>query len=320
MIGHRLQRPGTNGVSLSLGRIIPPEQYRSDPLDSRTDQFSFCAALYEALYQQLPFAGKELADLAGEILLGKVRPVPKESPVPPLIAEVLRRGMALDPEQRFPSMAELLQALAIDPRHDPAGAPRPRRLFSVIVLGGLAILVSGLILKGGSHKASGEELLNVSVFMLLVILGAGWWQRRSLQQNSYHRGMARLVLLAAVQLFTVRLLALLAGLSTPQTLTMDFASLIAVGTLMAWDYTPAAWPVPVGCFVLGIVSARFPHLALPLGSVFLPASAAIFLLGWNRAVRRRAVRRRAERKARMDRKDPSPPGPPGSRPGPSSGE
>lgn len=128
------------GALAGTPAYMSPEQYRGDPLDSRTDQFSFCAALYEALYRQLPFAGKELADLAGEILLGRVRPVPKESTVPPLIAEVLRRGMALDPAQRFPSMEELLSALLIDPRHDPAGAPRPRRLFTVAVFLALVVL------------------------------------------------------------------------------------------------------------------------------------------------------------------------------------
>jgi hypothetical protein len=210
--------------------------------------------------------------------------------VPPLIEQVLRRGMSLDPELRFPSMAELLAALVIDPRHDPAGAPRPLRRYSVILLSGLSLLVLGLLLKGRFHKASGAELLGVAVFMLLVVLGAGWILRRSLRQNSFHRGMARLVLLTAVQLFVVRLVALIAGLSTPQTIAMDFAAIISIGTLMSWDYTPVAWPIPIGCLILSIVVACFPDYALLLGGMFLPACAIGYLLSWNRAVRRRSLR------------------------------
>ena len=42
---------------------MAPEQFRAERADARTDQFSFCVSLYEALYGERPFAGDSLAAL-----------------------------------------------------------------------------------------------------------------------------------------------------------------------------------------------------------------------------------------------------------------
>ena len=41
--------------------------------DARSDQFSFCVAVYEAVYGERPFAGKSLTDLTRNVLSGRVR-------------------------------------------------------------------------------------------------------------------------------------------------------------------------------------------------------------------------------------------------------
>src|SRR5205085_10925695 len=122
------------GALVGTPAYMSPEQYRGERADARSDQFSFCAALYEALYKVKPFDGEDLADLSGNILLGKMRPVPAGSQVHPVIEQALRRGLSSDPAQRFPSMSELLTALDIDPQRDPGGAPRVRRGFIVGLL------------------------------------------------------------------------------------------------------------------------------------------------------------------------------------------
>ncbi|PSM31383.1 hypothetical protein BVG81_005700 [Haliangium sp. UPWRP_2] len=53
------------GAILGTPGYIAPEQLEGREVDARSDQFSFCVALYEAIYQQLPFAGDSFADYAG---------------------------------------------------------------------------------------------------------------------------------------------------------------------------------------------------------------------------------------------------------------
>ena len=76
----------------------------------RSDQFSFSVALYHALYGEFPFAGEGLQELLGSMETGAIgleRSVGQAARV----RKALRRGLSVDPSQRFPSMGELLAAL-----------------------------------------------------------------------------------------------------------------------------------------------------------------------------------------------------------------
>ncbi len=91
---------------------MPPEQFRHNGLvGPASDQFSFCASLYEALYGQLPFAGETLHEVALSISRGDLRSPPRSSRVPGWLHSVVQRGLRIDPQQRFPSMDLLLRAL-----------------------------------------------------------------------------------------------------------------------------------------------------------------------------------------------------------------
>jgi predicted Ser/Thr protein kinase len=96
-------------------RYMAPEQFKGEKLDARADQFSFCVALYEALYGQLPFAGDTLPALFTNVLDGRVAPPPAKTTVPGWLRRIVLRGLEVDPERRFPSMRALLVALEADP-------------------------------------------------------------------------------------------------------------------------------------------------------------------------------------------------------------
>jgi tetratricopeptide (TPR) repeat protein len=100
------------GTISGTPKYMAPEQLRGDVLDARTDQFSFCVALYEALYRSVPFGSPQALASAAAV---PAEP-PKDTEVPTWVRRVVLRGLSHDPAQRFPSMDALLEALTHDPR------------------------------------------------------------------------------------------------------------------------------------------------------------------------------------------------------------
>jgi eukaryotic-like serine/threonine-protein kinase len=120
------------------------EQLEGRPAGERSDQFSFCASLFEALFGRLPHDG----DTVGKLIQARRHPVvPPATPRHPrwLTAQVLR-GLEADPEARHPSMESLLAALLRDP------AARRRRWMAAAA----AIVAGGAVVAGlaGARTAS----------------------------------------------------------------------------------------------------------------------------------------------------------------------
>lgn len=113
-----LLRPITSsGAIIGTRQYMSPEQHRGEDADARADQFSYCVALYEALYTTRPFEGKTQEALASAVLGGELEPAPPNSPVPQWLRRVIVKGLAVDRSDRYPSMEALLEALGKDPAH-----------------------------------------------------------------------------------------------------------------------------------------------------------------------------------------------------------
>jgi eukaryotic-like serine/threonine-protein kinase len=110
-----------DGVIVGTPAYMSPEMHKGLDVDTRSDQFSFCVAFYEALYGQRPFTGETMASVALEIVKGRVRPPPSERRVPSWLRKVVHRGLAKDPKNRFTSMDLLVAELERD-------RGRPRRI------------------------------------------------------------------------------------------------------------------------------------------------------------------------------------------------
>ena len=116
---------------------MAPEQHAGLHTDPRTDQFSFCVALYEALYRQRPFAGETHAEIAAEVAAGRLRPPPPGSRVPTSLHRIVERGLSVRPGDRFASMGELLDALGRD-------RTRSLRAWAYVALVALVAVATGL--------------------------------------------------------------------------------------------------------------------------------------------------------------------------------
>jgi len=123
------------GAMLGTIAYMSPEQLQGKSADARSDQFSFCVSLWEALHGQRPFVAETAGELLAAILQQRFAPLPRsERRVPRWLRRILRQGLALHPSDRYPSMTELLARLE--------AVPRGRRRLALGSLGvGLLALV-----------------------------------------------------------------------------------------------------------------------------------------------------------------------------------
>ncbi|HEY0134413.1 MAG TPA: serine/threonine-protein kinase, partial [Nannocystis sp.] len=166
------------GALVGTPLYMAPEQY-DGTADARSDQFSFCAALYEALYRRRPFGGDTAARLQQAKLMGAIRRPPRNHEVPAWLHRIVIRGLASNPARRFPSMDALLAELARDHGHR-----TPRALIGLAVALGLVGL--GAALAWSLARAPGDPCISAA-----ASLAPAWNPDRREQIQAAFRGSGR---------------------------------------------------------------------------------------------------------------------------------
>ncbi len=122
------------GMLVGTPAYMAPEQAVGERVDPRSDQFSFCVALWEALTGKRPYSGPTPMALAARVERGELDDPRAGTGLPRRLRRALLRGLAYEPARRYPSMVELLDEL-----------PPTRRLrwgataVAVIAIGGVVL-------------------------------------------------------------------------------------------------------------------------------------------------------------------------------------
>ncbi|HEY1336715.1 MAG TPA: serine/threonine-protein kinase [Bryobacteraceae bacterium] len=149
------------GLVLGTPFYMSPEQVQGLNLDGRSDQFALAVIAYQMLTGRRPFQGDQVTSICYQIVHAEpVAPAEINPNLPAGVARVLKRALAKDPAQRFPTCSEFATALAAAcERGSTIAAPAPIRKatsYSKVPVGAIsaAALLGGLALYSLPRKTA----------------------------------------------------------------------------------------------------------------------------------------------------------------------
>jgi TolB-like protein/Tfp pilus assembly protein PilF len=175
-----------------LGTIVymSPEQVKAEPLDSRTDLFSFGSVLYEMATGKSAFDGSSAGDICGAILHRELLPPSRCNPqVPSTLEMVIRKALEKNRELRYQHAADIraelqrlergtdsgrraakgdVEAVPSEPRaRISTGALRPERVSKII--DSVAVLPFENASRDPEHEYLGEGIAGSLINILATV-------------------------------------------------------------------------------------------------------------------------------------------------------
>lgn len=139
------------GAVVGTMAYLAPELLDGREADVQSDQFSFCIALWEAIYGERPYKPSLLDLEAVRIGTFPIPNAPYRMGVPHRLRQALDRGLSVDPDKRFADMRALLRQLR----------SRSKRSW---VAGGMAVAIVGGVALAAELPEAGEPDCEVASF------------------------------------------------------------------------------------------------------------------------------------------------------------
>jgi predicted Ser/Thr protein kinase len=115
------------GALMGTPVYMAPEQWNKGVVDPRTDQWAFCATLYEVVAGVRPFTVDNPAVRTAEIETGRIAQPAEGRSIPGWLRKIVERGLRPNPKDRWPSMEVVVDALV-------RGRRRKSRIVRALVL------------------------------------------------------------------------------------------------------------------------------------------------------------------------------------------
>lgn len=108
----RVRRLTVRDTALGTPDYMSPEQARGENSDARTDQWSFCVVLYEAVTRNRPFEADNYNALLRAIIEATPHPLFAHGVDQPELWQILAKGLSKSASDRYATIRDLGEALA----------------------------------------------------------------------------------------------------------------------------------------------------------------------------------------------------------------
>ena len=170
------------GVIPGTAVYMSPEQARSEPIDARTDLFSFGVVLYEMSTGKKPFTGNNSLVTLDAVLHSKPVPPKDLNPKIPIELEgIIGKAMEKDRTHRYQSAAEMRSDLALLKRETESGTIKSGSNTA-------KLRVAGTRTFGRNSRLMTFLLLGMAGLLLAVLASVGaWWYNHREVANAEQR-------------------------------------------------------------------------------------------------------------------------------------